>query len=360
MGVTFRKNVIVVGAGASKEFGLPTGAELTSQIAHITDIRFGSYGREMVSGDYKIFETLGMIPTDEGERRKDLNPLLHAGWKIRDNMPLAPSIDNFLDTHQSDPDVVFFGKIAISHAIQKAERESTLFIDSQERRIGLDFNLVKNTWIAKLFQILVAQRKFDDFILALQNITFVSFNYDRCIHQFIFFAARQYFGLDPENAAKVMAALNIIYPYGTVGEFICGNHFGNESNFGMVGYHAELISAANGIKTFTEGSDTGRKKEIRKALNEAEVVMFLGFGFLPLNMELLFGSDTFEIEKVMATGKGLSSSSLKQVSTELGTTFLETGDYLGISSNDNVKDRVSLLDVTCDQLLYEFQRFLTR
>lgn len=360
MGVTFRRNVIVVGAGASKEFGLPTGAELTNKIAQISDIRFDHFGSSLDSGDYRIVETLWKIPTANGEPRRDINPFLHAAWKIRDNMPLAPSIDNFMDTHQDDAEVVLFGKIAIALAIQNAEKDSNLFVLPNDGQASLNFAAAKETWIAKLFQILVAQRKFDDFLAALQNITFVSFNYDRCIHQFLFFASRQYFSLSPDDVNRLMAAINIVYPYGTVGEFTFGNPMGNQTNFGSVNYHETLLKAADGIKTFTERSDTDQIDKIREAFEQAEVVMFLGFGFLPLNMELLVGDDTFEVEKVIATGKGLSQASLQQVSSELGGTFLDTGDFLGLSSDETVADRVSIMDVTCGELFYEFQRFLTR
>ncbi|MDB2439382.1 hypothetical protein N9W89_11755 [Hellea sp.] len=40
MGNTHRKNVIIVGAGASAEFNLPVGNQLKNIIAELSDIRF--------------------------------------------------------------------------------------------------------------------------------------------------------------------------------------------------------------------------------------------------------------------------------------------------------------------------------
>ena len=47
---------------------------------------------------------------------RDVNPILHAAWKIRDALPQAISIDNFLDS-RPDPHIELCGKLAIAKAI---------------------------------------------------------------------------------------------------------------------------------------------------------------------------------------------------------------------------------------------------
>ena len=354
MGETFRKNVIVVGAGASKEFGLPTGAELAQSIAGIADIRFDDFGTRLSSGDHQIVSTLRFLVETSGTGNRDINPYLHAAWRIRDNMSLAPSIDNFLDTHRDDPLLVDFGKIAICHAIQMAESSSKLRVDYRESNPTINFRAIKGSWLEQLFKLLVAQRNFEDFLTALSQITFVSFNYDRCIHQFFYFACTSYFSLNPESQQKLLAALRVLYPYGTIGQFTVG---GLNTNFGQVNYQGQLIEASRLIRTFTEGAESSLVKEIRSEIESSEIVMFLGFGFLQLNMDLLFQNQRFRPIRVLGTGKGLSKDSISEVEVELADIFVHGS--AGMVDMDD-PERIRIVDCTCGDLFFEFQRYLTR
>lgn len=58
--------VLVVGAGASKEVGLPIGAELRSKIAEALNIQY-EYGRTQVSGSKHIDNAFRVLV-------EDLNP----------------------------------------------------------------------------------------------------------------------------------------------------------------------------------------------------------------------------------------------------------------------------------------------
>ncbi len=354
MGETFRRNVIIVGAGASKEYGLPTGAELAQSIARIADIRFDDFGTRLSSGDHQIVSTLRFLVESNSTGNRDINPYLHAAWRIRDNMSLAPSIDNFLDTHRDNSLLVDFGKIAISHAIQMAESGSSLCVDRSQINPTINFRSIKGTWLEQLFKLLVAQRNFDDFLSALSQITFVSFNYDRCIHQFFYFACTSYFNLDQQSEQKLLSSLKVLYPYGTIDKFNAG---GLNTNFGKVNYHGHLIESSKQIRTFTEGAESSLIKEIRREIGSSEIVMFLGFGFLQLNMDLLFQNQRFRPIRVLGTGKGLSKDSISEVELELADIFVHESSEI-VEMDD--PDRIRIVDCTCGELFFEFQRFLTR
>jgi hypothetical protein len=181
MGNSNRSNVIVVGAGASKEFGLPVGAELKSIISEKLDIRYDDWGSRVVMGDRAIADTLRKISSEE----ISLNDYQRAGWIIRDNMDLAPSIDNYLDTHSGNEALVKVGKLAICSAILDAEKQSLLAGSQNDYgNFSLNFSHIKETWLGKLFTILVSGRNFEGFLEALKSIKFISFNYDRCIQNF--------------------------------------------------------------------------------------------------------------------------------------------------------------------------------
>lgn len=346
--------MIVVGAGASKEYGLPTGAELAQAIANVADIRFDDFGTRLSSGDHQIVSTLRFLADLRESGSRDINPYLYAAWRIRDNMSLAPSIDNFLDTHRNDALLVDFGKIAICHSIQMAESSSSLRVDRNRSNPTINFPAIKGTWLEQLFKLLAAQRNFDDFLVALSQITFVSFNYDRCIHQFFHFACISYFDLDQEHQQKLLSALKVIYPYGTVGPFVASSI---NTNFGNVTYQGQLIEASRQIRTFTEGAESSLNKEVRREIESSEIVMFLGFGFLQLNMDLLFQNQRFRPIRVLGTGKGLSKDSISEVESELSDIFVHDGPVLGHMDDP---ERIRIVDCTCGELFFEFQRYLTR
>lgn len=356
MGKTDRKNVIIVGAGASKEFGLPTGNELKDQIAKISDIRFDDWGSKLVSGDHRLVQTLRQMVNEEDGRPGNINPLLHEAWRIRDNMHLAPSIDNFLDTHNTNENLVRFGKLAIVCAILKAEQKSILYINDQSDPDSLNMRNATNTWLGKFFTILVAQRDIASFVNALENITFISFNYDRCIQQFLTVAAKQYFNLGNEELEAVYNALNIIYPYGTVGEF---QEVGNGRNsFGKEVFGHDLITRSESIKTFTEGVDAGVKEKISTAFTQANLVMFMGFGFLRLNMDLLFCESKFVVDTVLATAKGLSINSTQIIRSELNEVF-KRRIYKDGATVDLGIQGLQIENLKCADMIFEFQRLLS-
>ena len=93
--------VLVVGAGASKEVNLPVGAELRTRIATALDIKYYD-GYKRSSGDGTIDEAFRELVRETNPQQQDINPFLHSSWRIRDAMPQAISIDNFIDSHRND------------------------------------------------------------------------------------------------------------------------------------------------------------------------------------------------------------------------------------------------------------------
>ena len=96
-----KKTMIVVGAGASKEVNLPTGAELKQKIADILDIRF-ERSRGQISGNFDVYEAIQLAIKRDDPNARDTTPHLVAAWKFRDAMDQAISIDKFMDSHRDD------------------------------------------------------------------------------------------------------------------------------------------------------------------------------------------------------------------------------------------------------------------
>src|SRR5437016_3785299 len=118
--------VLVVGAGASKEAGLPVGSELKAKVAQALDIRYERGSR--IRGDGLIEEAFHRLALGPGGKG-NINPYLHISRRIRDAMPQATSIDNFIDSHRDDTDIALCGKLAIARCILQAEAASLMTVD---------------------------------------------------------------------------------------------------------------------------------------------------------------------------------------------------------------------------------------
>ena len=148
------KTLIIVGAGGSKEAGLPIGIELTANIANRVDIRFSEFNGQS-SGDHEITAALNSHATDVDGRPGDINSYLDACGRIRDAMPQAISIDSFIDGHQGNEKIELCGKLAIVQSILDAEKKSLLFFDHQRLDAQLDFNNLQETWYHSFMQLLI-------------------------------------------------------------------------------------------------------------------------------------------------------------------------------------------------------------
>jgi hypothetical protein len=123
-----RKTLFIIGAGASRELGLPIGAKLAELIQEKMDIRFEAGYRPVGSGDLDLYNNITQ------ERRVEGRELQHAAWLIRDGIGLTRSIDDFIDTHRDNQFIVRYGKAAIVRTILESERESKLYFKPVEAR----------------------------------------------------------------------------------------------------------------------------------------------------------------------------------------------------------------------------------
>src|SRR6478736_4683231 len=182
------KTVFIVGAGASKEVGLPIGSELKKLIATALDIQVARGSYQLTGGNQHIYEALRHTAVQNPTQRDLLRSLQSACWKIRDAMPQATSIDSFLDVHSDDKHIELVGKLAIVQAILEAEAESRLFVDPLQANQRIDFESVESTWFNGFFQRLTANCKQSDLAERLSSVALIIFNYDRCIEHYLYYA----------------------------------------------------------------------------------------------------------------------------------------------------------------------------
>jgi hypothetical protein len=285
-----KKTVFVVGAGASTDFDLPLGSSLAEQIRQTLNAEFGT---RTGGADGNVEQGLGV----EGMRLEHVQ----AALDLRGALLRSGSIDHALYTLRGRPEIVQVGKVAIADQILQAERRSPLPKGAcSERHIFHDnLNRCRRSWLARLLVALLGDRAPEDFSGAFDGVAFVTFNYDRCIEQYLFYALQDIGGLQTNVAAAIVSKIPIVHVYGYLGapSFLRGNmhtDFGSDQPL-AAGY------TARSIKTFTEGAERGTLEDVHRLMAWAERAVLLGFGFDPLNVKALFPTGRVAGQEIMGT-----------------------------------------------------------
>lgn len=342
--------VFIIGAGASKEANLPTGYELKSIISRLLDIRFEGVFNQ-ISGDYIITEAMRIHVRDPDGRSGDINPYLHEAWHIRDALPQAISIDNFIDAHRDNDKIALCGKLAIVRSILDAEKRSLLYFEKSRIDSNIKFGSLEKTWYIPFFQLLTENCGKNDLKERFKSITMVIFNYDRCIEHFIHCALQNYYRLSESEAADLVKDINFYHPYGDVGTLPWANRNGTMA-FGAEPQSQHLLELSRKIKTFTEGTDPGSSEilEIRKHMGMANKVVFMGFAFHKLNMQLIApepvdNRDNSEV-KCFATTFGISKSDKEVIDEQIKELY-----------RGNIK--INMTNLSCGEFFTEYWKGLS-
>lgn len=321
-----KKLVLIVGAGASCELGLPSGNTLKDQIARLLNIGFESdiFGQSK-GGDPIILNALRRHAANN-PINIDISPYLFAAISIKNAIPLAISIDNYLDAHKSSKEIEICGKLAIARAILDAERKSIIYNDKIRTRELIDLTKTNESWLNPFFRVLTENCQIENLEERLKKVAIITFNYDRCIEHFLHNALQIYYRISDQDAAHILKSLEIHHPYGTIGSLPWSNTNTGISYGSEIG-HLEILEAAMKIKTFTEGreKDSETLKRIKILTKESEKIAFLGFAYHRINMDLLspeMESTTKSMKRsIYATTFGISENDSKIISSEIRNLF---------------------------------------
>jgi len=340
------KTVFIVGAGASKEAKLPTGDKFKSDIAQLLDMRFEELGRRLEHGDYLIVEALRNY-VRQHDSSNDINPYLIEAWHIRDALPQAISIDNFIDAHRDNDKIALCGKLAIVRSILNAEKRSLLYFEESNLNSKLDFSSLSSTWYNTFFQLITENCQSKDLQKRFESVALIIFNYDRCIEHFIFNALQNYYKLTKEKAIELLKSIKMYHPYGDVGTMI-----GRSIKFGGEPTAEQLLELSQKINTFAEGTDPESSEilKIREHMGKAKKLVFLGFAFHKLNMQLITPGNEFDksdpMVKCFATTHGISANDQDIIKKQIKEMF-------------QFDINVYLRDIKCFEFFNEFRRSLS-
>ena len=339
------RTTVIVGAGASVGFGLPAGGEIKSRIAQLLDIKFEN-AISQVSGDYLIMESIKKHFESEGGTEK-INEFIKSARKTSAAMPLAISIDNYIDSNRNDRMVELCGKLAICRAILESERKSSLWFDERNDEL-FSLDPINLNWIVPFFQLISENATSDELAERLKRITLIVFNYDRCIEHSLFHCIKNYYEIPSHIVADILSNLDIFHPYGKVGKLPWEGD-GSTFDFGYCPSPDELLELSSKIRTFTEGTDPNSSEIelLRERLLQSSMLIFLGFAYHSLNMELLSVSSMGEqpVWRVFGTALGISLDDRDIISQDIRN--LAPGSDPKINLRAHMK---------CDEFFQEFWR----
>jgi hypothetical protein len=339
----FKKDtVVVVGAGASFEAGLPLGLELKASIAKLTRFKPNMWG-DIEHGDHEFYRELRRIP----EFKESQQRLIEACTKISKGISFISSIDSFLEIHGADADIKACAKTAIAKLILEAEAKSKLVIDPSNIYNQLEPGRLDRTWYQELVHILFEKVDPVNLEKAFEPVEFIIFNYDRCIEWLIFHAIQGLYFCDKATAAKLIREKKFLHPFGDVGRpsWIDSRGVGFGENTS-----GRLAIVGEGIRTFTERAQSdGCLEQITDAISNAETIVFLGLSFHPECLDILRPhKGKSRVERIFGTS--LMMSPHDKIATER---FLAN-----LYSRRSDKPEAILADLPCHEFLKQYKRSL--
>jgi hypothetical protein len=265
--------VLVLGAGASSDYGFPTGDKLLEEIqsdclddaSHLRRFCSNSFAAQFV---YFIKSTPGL------------------------------SIDEVLEHH---PQLRQIGKTAIAARLMPCEMASNLFEVS--RRTG--------SWYQYLWDC-IRTPTFDD-LIHLNNMSIVTYNYDRSLDHYLRLSMKSAYRKSDDDVEQVMSQIPLIHLHGQLGslaEFPYGIDIKTLSD-------EKFQKAVDGIKIIHD-ADLNAQAFVRAktCLKSAMQIIFLGFGFHKTNIDRLLCPECYGTAKY-ATAYGFTIEKMSRLDKQL-------------------------------------------
>jgi hypothetical protein len=243
-----KPTVLILGAGASYQYGFPLGSELRKDILSLSNVQ------------NPILSNSGIV------HHGDMGDFCHYFKNSR-----IASIDAFLAVR---PEFAETGKKAIAAFI--LNYESTLKANLLEGKI--------EGWYDYLWNELASGVPWKE--LSFANLSIITFNYDRSLETFLISAIQATYRVSIIQAAEKLAELKIVHVYGDVGP--ASPLMQGYSTYGIP-ITPDLVNlAVPRLKVIPEARDDEEAFiEARTLLEKADSIGILGFGFDSLNLKRL-------------------------------------------------------------------------
>lgn len=272
--------VFILGAGASVPYGYPTGPELKNLIVQslATD---SSPSRILLKG----------VGFEHSHITNFVQSLSNSG-KI--------SIDAFLE-HRKD--LLAIGKSAIAMKLIECENHNLQF--SSEN---------KDNWYQHLFNKMNA--KPEDVLK--NNLSFITFNYDRSLENFFYTALKNSYNLTSERTTELVNSIPIIHLHGFLGPLpwqeVGGRPYSSTLSSEVIGEASQNIWIVHD----EEVNKSPAFAQARKKLDQAQCIYFLGFGYDLVNLNRLGYPTTQNHRALFGSVYGLTDFEISRLKKRFG------------------------------------------
>jgi hypothetical protein len=337
----FKPNtVFVIGAAASfgitKDGGFhsdfPLGSGLKTKVARALTVEVQkpsmSSNWEPARQSSTLYRAIyKSLHVDQSTRNSTLyTSIIDAGRSIMNGVTFSPSIDNFLHSRRDNPLISACIKAAIVKIILDCEKKCRpLHWPGHHEAIApTQFD---GAWHQIFAEICFAGAEPKQIQEALDRVTIISFNYDRCFEQFIRIALWGMYGLTFQEIEKEVSNLKIYYPYGSLGQIADSPFGGPPGDTSIDDLDPDNFTRiATSIRTFTESAEGDEDiPKIKTAMAAAQTIVFLGFGYAEQNIDLLTPTltDSELVRNLMGTALGLSDAARKDVQAKLANRLFD-------------------------------------
>ena len=252
--------VLILGAGASMPYGFPSGRRLLFDIRDTlaTGVQHMNSGGDPDRAPI-VYRAVRWFKFNDLKIKFFVDAL---------NETMHPSIDAFLERYSEFMDI---GKVSLAASLIPYEQRNMLMQRDRDEVQWYEyfFNLVRDP---------------DEFMK--RNLSVVTFNYDRSFEYFLYYAFMNSFHLDSAQAIELMKNIPIVHIYGNLGapKFLSkdGRDYKNDVTV------EDIQKCIDGLKIISEVEDTHPTfPQVHTLVAEAQKVIFIGFSFLPANVQRL-------------------------------------------------------------------------
>lgn len=322
-----KRLLLVLGAGASRPYMLPTSDELR----HI--ILGNSHGddalKKLEITPRDVCEFIGALRLDDFMDHEHLISL-HTDERYNDNewSMASPSRDliraivtnyatEWNTTNEFFEQFEASDQISIDAFIKKSEKRLSAAARHAVAAVLLlteRHSLLCGDWYQHLLEKLLA--RFDK--LEDEEVSVVTFNYDRTLETYLQRCETPYLLGNGPRAKEALQRIPIVHVYGSLD--------GPSTAPSPIPFAGrDVVQAADGIDLAFDR--TPRQKRVQELIAKADRIVFIGFGFWPENMEVLdLGANVSPACKLMASAYRLPPSTVRRMETQFGIRFGSTDE----------------------------------
>jgi hypothetical protein len=354
-----KDTLLILGAGASMDYGFPSGKQLIQDIINFLDgpiysllpdekqlciaIALQRYYKKKFSREVGLQDCREKV-------KMFSNSLIQAS---------PASIDDFMDKNREDGfDII--GKICIVLCISRYEKPDESFFlnrveaDPKHRYYNASkpynkYLEIREGWYGYLWKKIYEG---DDIKTSTKKLTFITFNYDRSLEYFLYVSFKNMLGMSDEKAAEFFNENVYVYHvYGQIGHLVWQSEGTVKNNYGRLSLKPivectpsflngeirdtndlilrnakiksaekcsdDILSLADEIRTYTQAT-LANKDWILERVDKVKVVFFLGFGYHPQNLGWLKEVMRYSVNySTVGTTYGLGKLQVTRIESDL-------------------------------------------